>query len=141
MYRSTMGSWDCYCAICGSTISGAIISEKPRTARFHKRRAEERREAAAAAAGQDAPVYEESDEDSDDNESLDSYDEEYSYDPAILSDEDIEWTSSLHILGFNPDANNVTKCVAPSPSCVMSDKIFQGFRCGARVLWGLCVLN
>ncbi|KAL1615432.1 hypothetical protein SLS56_011822, partial [Neofusicoccum ribis] len=103
-----MGSWDCYCAICGSTISGATISEKPRTARFHKRRAEERREAAAAAAGQDAPVNEESDEDSDDNESLDSYDEEYSYDPAILSDEDIEWTSSLHILGFNPDANNIT---------------------------------
>ncbi|GME25856.1 F-box domain [Neofusicoccum parvum] len=110
-----MGSWDCYCAICGSTISGAIISEKPRTARFHKRRAEERREAAAAAAGQDAPVYEESDEDSDDNESLDSYDEEYSYDPAILSDEDIEWTSSLHILGFNPDANNVTKAFVAGP--------------------------
>jgi hypothetical protein len=104
-----MGSWDCYCAICGGPFGGAQVSRKPRTPRFRRRfpkldHAEGNRDEHQG----DHEAEEEETED-DDNESLESFDEEHNYDPEIISESDTEWSNTLHILGFNAEAPGVSK--------------------------------
>lgn len=111
-----MGSWDCYCAICGGPFGGAQISRKPRTLRFRRRFPQgpggpERDEHEGQDGGEAEKEDDEEDEDDedDDNESLDSYDEEHNYDPDIISKSDTEWSDKLHILGYNLEAPGVSK--------------------------------
>lgn len=132
-----MGSWDYYCALCGSTFfSSHIISRKPRTARFNRRRRrseerEARREAKEARAQEkrhyseacvhyideindpdplpsDSETHEHNDRE-DDTDSLDSYDENHSYDPEVIKQEDIAWVTFLQCIGFNPQASGLSK--------------------------------
>jgi hypothetical protein len=100
-----MGSWDCYCAICGGTFGRCRVSPKPRTNRFRRR---ERKARELTERGENG-VDNEEDDDTSGSESLDSYDEGRSYDPEIISEADVEWTATLHVLGFNPDAPGAGK--------------------------------
>ncbi|KAJ5594936.1 uncharacterized protein N7459_001144 [Penicillium hispanicum] len=124
-----MGSWDFYCALCGSTFYGQhSISRKPRTARFYRRqRARENAERPAtgdpipggnliATTDQDQDqnfIDEHSDDNGDENEddaeSLLSYEEDYSYDPEIISEADAAWTHDLQCLGMNLNAPGLVK--------------------------------
>jgi hypothetical protein len=107
-----MGSWDYYCALCGSTFRGAnFVSRKPRTARFLWRKQREAEfDALVAADPSDGRIdfrrfNEETaaGEDSLDNESLSSQDEIDTYDCSIISLEDAAWSIDLQCLGVNLD--------------------------------------
>ena len=129
-----MGSWDYYCALCGSTFFVSnIISRKPRTAHFNRKRRESKARKAAKVAREqekkahegagihyydvihdpdplssDSETYERSDEE-DDSDSLDSYTEEHSYDPEIITEDAATWATILQCIGFNPDAPGLSK--------------------------------
>ena len=49
------------------------------------------------------------DDDEDDNESINSLEEQYSYDPEILTEADVEWIQTIHVLGLNPNAGGIPK--------------------------------
>lgn len=102
-----MGSWDCYCAICGGPFVGVDVSRKPRTARFRRRwaRAKKRQEGDLS---DDEDVSSEGEPD-DDNESLNSFEEDNEYDPEVVSEQEVGWIESLHVLGFNPEAKGASK--------------------------------
>jgi hypothetical protein len=100
-----MGSWDCYCAICGGTFGGGQVAAKPRSAGFLRRR---RAENAEHNETEDEDGASEADDD-DLPGSVDSWEEDHSYDPDIITEADIEWTNTLHILGFNAAAVGLTK--------------------------------
>ena len=105
-----MGSWDCYCAICGGPFCSITISRKPRTARYRKKWAKvaEKREDTNVSDDQDVTSASEAEQE-DDKESLDASEEDYSYDPEVISEDDVAWTKTLHVLGFNPKANGSSK--------------------------------
>jgi len=104
----TMGSWDCYCAICGGTFGGGQVAAQPRTARFLRHHRNQDTDHNETEAEEEANEEEEDDADGVPG-SVDSWEEDHSYDPEIISEEDIEWTNTLHILGFNADAQGLTK--------------------------------
>ncbi|KAJ5183609.1 hypothetical protein N7492_001225 [Penicillium capsulatum] len=113
-----MGSWDYYCALCGSTFRGAhFVSRKPRTARFLWRK---QRDAEFDAMVGDDPSNGRIDfrkfneetaagEENFDNESLSSQDEEHTYDCDIISQEEALWSLNLQCLGLNPDSPLLSK--------------------------------
>ena len=125
-----MGSWDCYCAICGGPLRGVTdqVSEKPRSAAFRKKWAQEmedQRRGKESAPGEDHNTehdtkhdtedYTEDDiEDEDDElDSDDLYDEEICYDRDVVSVEDVQWIEALHVLGYNSDSVRETKLAVP----------------------------
>ncbi|KAL1632887.1 hypothetical protein SLS58_011280 [Diplodia intermedia] len=110
-----MGSWDCYCAVCGSALGAAHVSARPRTARFHRWREAQHRRAQADESETENDDAEKSDDVDDETFSIDSYEEKFSYDPAILSEADLEWMRPVHVLGFNPDAKGVSKAFVAGP--------------------------
>lgn len=124
-----MGSWSCYCAICGGPFgASSYISRKPRTARFHQRQLKAATKRRERHLEPDADVSSESEPDDDDEqsetgddqsesdeESLDAWDEDRSYDPDIISAAETEWTEKVHILGFNPRASGVEKAFVAGP--------------------------
>ncbi|KAK5988226.1 hypothetical protein PT974_12366 [Cladobotryum mycophilum] len=102
-----MGSWDCDCAICAGPLSvRRPLSDRPRTARFCRRHPESRppNEREGSGDGND-PDEQETD---DDDESITSEDEESSFDPEILTEEDYQWMNTMHTLTVrrNPTATN-----------------------------------
>lgn len=114
-----MGSWDCYCAICGGPLGGVEVSRKPRTARFRRKwaKAKKRRErglsddedmGSEGEPDEDAGVSDEGEPD-DDTESLDSFDEDNAYDPEVISEQEVSWVESLYVLGFHPEAKGASK--------------------------------
>ncbi|KAJ5403246.1 hypothetical protein N7509_003117 [Penicillium cosmopolitanum] len=107
-----MGSWDYYCALCGSTFQGErFVSRKPRTARYLWRKQREADFDALVAADPlngriDFRRFNEetaAGEDNLDNESLSSQDEDDTYDCSIISKEDATWSNNLQCLGVNSD--------------------------------------
>jgi hypothetical protein len=46
---------------------------------------------------------------------LSRQEEDCSYDPAIISESDLEWTENWHILGWNPEATGLTKYLLSEP--------------------------
>ncbi|KAJ3531938.1 hypothetical protein NM208_g8655 [Fusarium decemcellulare] len=122
-----MGGWDCYCAICGGPFHvGDGISRKPRTARFRRRLERRLNGDTEQDTSEDdydpeeempTPTYDQqqNDDSSEYEESLATSEEEHSYDPDILSQDDIEWARTLHVLGFNPAAPSITKAFISGP--------------------------
>lgn len=107
-----MGSWHCYCAICGGPFGGFDVSRKPRTARFRSALAKKTAKRREGGSTEDESVSGGSEgEQGDDTESLDSWDEERSYDPEVISAADAGWTETLHVLGFNHEATGTSKQV------------------------------
>jgi len=124
-----MGSWDLYCAICGGPTSGAEVSRKPRSSRFLRRMAREAEirkarniprthsvsilsdmetmeeyEAREAAGELSSGPDDDSDDDVDDNDSLSAdsmctEEEMYTYDPTILTADDVAWVEKIQVLG------------------------------------------
>lgn len=120
-----MGSWDCYCAICGGPLGGVEVSRKPRTARFRRKwaKAKKRRErglsddedmGSEGEPDEDAGVSDEGEPD-DDTESLDSFDEDNAYDPEVISEQEVSWVESLYVLGFHPEAKGASKAFLGGP--------------------------
>lgn len=110
-----MGSWDCYCAICGGPFGSAQVSRKPRTTRFRRRQKRWEKYNPEEEAHDNDADNEDEDEGEDDNGSLGSFEEEHSYDPDIVSKEDTQWTNVLHILGVNVNAPGVSKLAFSNP--------------------------
>lgn len=109
-----MGSWDCYCAICGGPFGGSQISRKPRTSRFLRRRAQEAIERQERGLADDESVFDASDEsdgggEDDDGESLDSGDEEWTYDCEVITEDDVRWTEIAHVIGSAHRVKGVSK--------------------------------
>ncbi|KAB2571608.1 hypothetical protein DBV05_g9723 [Lasiodiplodia theobromae] len=115
-----MEPWDCYCAFCGSTLGSATVSNKPRTAAFRRWRAREIRKAEHGVNAGDASQDEEEEEeeeliesqdeeasDGDEIYSVESQDEQHTYDSAILSRDELWWTQAVHVLGFDTDTNSL----------------------------------
>lgn len=109
-----MGSWDCYCAICGGPFWGATVSGKPRTAAFLRRRAKELENQRLGKKCADDEHNEcEGDDGDGDEGSHARYDEEHSYDRDVVSEEDLQWAKTLHVLAFNAESEGESKLVPP----------------------------
>lgn len=108
-----MSSWDCYCAICGGSFGGADVSRKPRTARFRKKSAKTIAQRDNSSLPDDSfrstALEDVEKEEDDDNESLNEYTENHTYDPEVISEEEMRWIRTLHVLGFNPGAKGMSK--------------------------------
>ncbi|KAJ5610112.1 hypothetical protein N7510_006831 [Penicillium lagena] len=112
-----MGSWDYYCALCGSTFFGGKISQKPRSARFLRARrlsAADRQIEKLTREGAPIPEElhrefdennEESSEDKNDASSMDEFDEDHRYDPNVITEEESTWTLDLQCLGLNSESS------------------------------------
>ncbi|KAH8810880.1 hypothetical protein F5884DRAFT_897414 [Xylogone sp. PMI_703] len=96
-----MGSWDCYCAICGGPFCGVRIARKPK----HVRRLSQ----------QQNDQFREKDEGGETDEDADTDENENCYDPGVINGEDIKWTDTLHVLGFNPHVCGTTKSFISGP--------------------------
>src|SRR5690242_2526095 len=104
-----MGSWDCYCTICGGPSCSIDVARRARSKGFKPRLA---RTLAKRKAGT-VPDHEwlgldldanlsESDEEKEDR----SEDEEYTYDRDILTEGDIEWSKTFYVLAVSAGGND-----------------------------------
>ncbi|OJJ02026.1 hypothetical protein ASPVEDRAFT_83549 [Aspergillus versicolor CBS 583.65] len=100
-----MGSFDCYCAICGGSLTGAGAgSADPRALAQRRRRVERKRQALLA--GEEPPPDSDSEASGDETEEdFDALEEEYSYDPELVSEEGLEWLEVVRGLGIDEKTN------------------------------------
>jgi hypothetical protein len=105
-----MPTFDCYCAFCGGPLYNCITlgstSAKALAWRKGKVDAEKRRRAGKT--GNDVDTME---EDGEDDEKLDSWEEEHSYDPKLVSKDSTAWLMDCRCVGFNANAPGVSKYV------------------------------
>lgn len=97
-----------YCAICGGPFSGISISQQPRTVAFRERRVKEVENQRLRREG----GYERYRKTADDDAERDSHegnDEDHIYDQDVISEEDVQWTRTLHVLASNPDSDEDNK--------------------------------
>jgi len=125
-----MGSWDCYCAICGGPGCGAEIAPKARSKRFKRRLAKKAAKRKASNIPDDVSVELDSDtetyeeyetrraaglvssgesESQSDSNLMSSEAEEYNYDKAILKPGDITWSEEFHVLGVKVEDNGTRR--------------------------------
>lgn len=116
-----MGSWDCYCAICGGPFLGTTVSEEPRTAAFRERRA---REVENQRQGKGGECEKDDDAEDDVDEFGSSHErhfEDHSYDLDVISEGDVAWTKTLYILASHYDpVEERTKSVLRVGDCILS---------------------
>lgn len=116
-----MGSWDCYCAICGGPVLGTTVSGEPRTAAFRERRAREvenQRQGKGGECEEDDDAEDDVDEFGSDHERRF---EDHSYDQDVISEEDVAWTRTLHVLASHYDSVEETnKSVLRVGDCILS---------------------
>lgn len=105
-----MGSLDCYCAICGGPFCGIKVSEKPRTAAFLRKRVEEVETQRLGREDSRAGHHEAETED-DERESHERHDEAHTYDQDVISEAEVEWAETLHVLACNHDSEEPTVLV------------------------------
>ncbi|KAJ7149031.1 hypothetical protein C8R43DRAFT_1193668 [Mycena crocata] len=90
--------FDVVCAVCaGPTFAVQIAKRSPRVRQPRNRDLE------------DLENLEESSED------------EYGYDPKIVSEADVAWTGSCHLLGFNARSTTIDKTYITGPGCRYED--------------------
>ncbi|KAJ5166065.1 hypothetical protein N7492_006361 [Penicillium capsulatum] len=110
-----MGSFDCYCAICGGSLTGAKAgSTVPRALAQRRQRVESKRQALLA--GEEPPP--DSDSEASGNESEEDFDvveEEYSYDPELVSEESSEWLEVVRGLGKDEETEKYERIFSPLP--------------------------
>jgi hypothetical protein len=113
-----MGSWDCYCAVCGGPfgLRNEAIARKPRSARFRAQHQLDRsvgaRDPKLFSTGGTmcrGSVGDHGTPQDEDHEDTGSCDEDHSYDPEVVSQDQIRWSESLLVIGFNPAATGLTK--------------------------------
>ncbi|KAJ4393170.1 hypothetical protein N0V93_002377 [Gnomoniopsis smithogilvyi] len=113
-----MGSWDCYCAICGGPFVGVRISQIPRTSHFLVRRAKEELEQQKRKFEGQVFVSNTSEDDEGEDcnsESPNANDEYGTYDCDIVSEADIKWIETLHVIGANDAESGVSKVFISGP--------------------------
>lgn len=102
-----MGSWDCYCAICGSTFCGVEINKKTRSVRVRRQqRHQQQRGSQAVGTAKDDNT---GSNNADDDEEYEEVEGEEGYDAAVINEEETEWVRTLHILGFNKSVSSTSK--------------------------------
>ncbi|KAJ5273432.1 hypothetical protein N7478_008557 [Penicillium angulare] len=121
-----MGSWDYYCAFCGSTFFNYHISKRPRTARFLRaRRLSAAAEQIEALQKRGEPLPDElqtilkehreleeperPEDDAGSQSSFDSEGEDGTYDPEIITTEEAAWVEQVQCVGLNPDSTSLNK--------------------------------
>ncbi|OCL02984.1 hypothetical protein AOQ84DRAFT_326619 [Glonium stellatum] len=119
-----MGSWDCYCAICGaSLVSGKIGSGTPRAREKRRKRIEKEkrklhiekeRQRLQNTPGLGEKEREKNEEEEED-ESDDDWEEIHSYDPELVTSESLEWLRTAHCLGFNSESPGISKAFISGP--------------------------
>jgi hypothetical protein len=128
-----MGSFDCYCAICGGPLhhnlqfgsksAKALVRRKKRVEKEKRRRDGEtdlpnsddddeglKDDSEGAISSTEMVDREESaDGDGEDDEDFDPWEEDRSYNPELVSETSTEWVGECRCLGFNADAPGITK--------------------------------
>lgn len=111
-----MGSSECYCALCSGPLGTRFVSLGS-TSRGHlnRRRRRVSRHREAKETGQDFDLEaSDSEHDSDhysDDEEIDYYFEDCSYDPQLVSEDRTEWLDEYRVLGLNFDGVGGAKFV------------------------------
>lgn len=133
-----MGSWDCYCSICGGPLKAQSVRSTSRVvirkSALHDgadgegvdEDGDEERE------GEDGePPHESAREsedhgddgvsdagsmDGDDEEREDEDEDDDGYNPRIVQSTDLYWTGDCRFLGFNAEASGVSKYVSATPA-------------------------
>jgi hypothetical protein len=142
-----MGSWDCYCSICGGPLKaqsvrkqdddvdkasqhdgadGQDVDEEDDEGQEGEDSELPRQSTGVSEDDDDDGVSDSGSADGDDEEEDDDDEEDDEdddgYDPRIVQSKDVEWTGDCRILGFNAEASGVSKYVSaeltpPSTTC------------------------
>jgi hypothetical protein len=106
-----MGSFDCYCALCGGPLSHslAIGFDSAKALARRKRRLEraKRRRAGETDLSDSEDETEDSDMEWEGEE--EEYDVDHCYNPELVSESSTEWVGNCRCLGFNADAPGINK--------------------------------
>ncbi|KAH8816602.1 hypothetical protein F5884DRAFT_896366 [Xylogone sp. PMI_703] len=97
---------DCYCAICGGPFCKSSVAQKPRSRRFRQRHGLDKQ--AKNRDGQKQGDFgtndnDDDDDSSDDERSLNSEEEDHTFDPEVISPSTSAWMEQLHILSTRVD--------------------------------------
>lgn len=105
-----MGSWDCYCAICGGPFHTVSVAQEPRSERFFRRHGLRRPQSSSSAHADQSTEDDHgdaADEESDNEvageaslEEITSEDgrEDSSFDPDVITPRRTAWLEDIHIL-------------------------------------------
>lgn len=116
-----MGSWDCYCAICGGPFSTLSVAQKPRSERFLRRHGLGQPQSSSSAEANHSAEDENedtTDETGDDEaageapiEEITSEDEmeDGSYDPDVITSRKTAWLEDLYIFMTNENEDTGEK--------------------------------
>ncbi|KAF2002070.1 hypothetical protein P154DRAFT_562204 [Amniculicola lignicola CBS 123094] len=117
-----MGSWDCYCAICGGPLgTGLERGATSATALKLRRRRVEKKRARLLKGGDASSEHDESSDvemdegdesvypKDDDGTEIDLWNEKHSYDPELLNDDRVGWLIEGRAIGFNAEATGPQK--------------------------------
>jgi len=107
-----MGSWDCYCALCGCPLSSrdaslgsrnpyALAARRNRVARIKRRQAGENVHETDAESLNEVKRLEEALRREEPGKRLHDYDWQNGYDPEIVTEKDVEWLGTCRSLGRN----------------------------------------
>ncbi|KAH6983919.1 hypothetical protein EDB80DRAFT_783222 [Ilyonectria destructans] len=99
-----MDEFDCYCAICGASITGGEIGSKEPDALAYRHRLVERRRRARELGEEEASSEEDEGDDNEDDGHVESWwkdEEQRTYDPELVNENSIAWLFQVRCLGFN----------------------------------------
>jgi hypothetical protein len=116
-----MGSWDCYCAICGGPFCESSVAQNPRSSRFLRRHGLSQQASSSQAESDrstgddhgDAEVetddHEATGAASSQEETEEDRKEDGSFDPDVISQRRTAWMEDLHVLCRGTDAQTGEK--------------------------------
>jgi hypothetical protein len=124
-----MGSYDCYCAVCGGPLYHSVQfgSKSAKALARRKRRLEKakRRRAGetdlpdsenetddfdvATSKMEMADGHDAGDGEEEDDEDYDAWEQDHCYNPELVSESSTEWLDNCRCLGFNADAPGISK--------------------------------
>ncbi|KAH8812945.1 hypothetical protein F5884DRAFT_786754 [Xylogone sp. PMI_703] len=112
-----MGSWDCYCAICGGPFYGVEVVTKSKSLRLRRRERQQKQKARLAESKKEASSNDNNTEggEEEEEEQESEVEGEDGYDDKIINEDDAQWTQTLHILGFNKGAPGISKSFISGP--------------------------
>jgi hypothetical protein len=111
-----MGSFDCYCALCGGPLyhtlefgldsAKALARRKRRLEKAKRRRARETDlpDSEDETEGATSDTEEDGEE-----EEYDAWEQHHCYNPELVSNGSTEWVGNCRCLGFNADAPGISK--------------------------------
>ncbi|SPO01668.1 uncharacterized protein DNG_04341 [Cephalotrichum gorgonifer] len=106
-----MGSFECYCAGCGGSLTGFRIqvgSSAPSALARRRKIVRSKCEAPIRDATPDSDS-DSDEEDSDEEDDWNEDDEDQSYDPSLVDDMSVQWLNDLRCLGYNSEIPGIRK--------------------------------